>query len=229
MKATKLSITFVTSLALVGTAAADAHKEKMAQADKKPGATPATPASPAKGGGTVAPATPAPPAKGTEAPKKMEIPKPPAELTAMGKTLNGTWKCTGKALDMNTNGMGDMKGTMTFKVDTTLDKWWITGTMKMTGAMPFKGTMYATYDPVTKKWHRMMMDSWGASMTESSDGGTDKVVWTGDGRAPMPGMTTHKTRTTETIVGPKNVKMVGEASMDGGKTWVTGWEADCKK
>lgn len=167
--------------------------------------------------------------KAPEAPKKLEAPKPPQELADMAKQAAGTWKCTGKAAmdpsDMMK--MSDMKMTMTMKLD--LDKWWIKGDMASAGPAPFKGTMYTTYDATAKKWIRVSVDNMGGSETATSMGPKDnKFVWEGDARSPMPGMTAMKTRTTEEV-SAKETKLLGEGSMDGGKTWVMAWEADCKK
>jgi len=186
-------------------------------------ATPATPpaATPAK------PADKAAPPAATTPAKKPEPPKPPAEVGELAKTLAGTWRCTGKAAmdptDMTK--MTDMKMTMTFKVDNTLGKFWINTTLK---SPMFKGTMFTTYDTNKKMWYRVMVDNMGMSQTEWSSGLKDgKVAWEGEMRG-MPGVASMKVRTTETMVSPKEVTMLGEGTMDG-KTWVKGWEASCKK
>ncbi len=161
--------------------------------------------------------------------KKPEMMKPPQELADMAKMAAGTWKCTGKAAmdpsDMSK--MADMKMTMTMKLE--LNNWWIKGDMAAAGPMPFKGTMLTTYDPTAKKWYRVTVDSMGGSEMATSMGPKDnKVVWEGDARSPMPGMAAMKTRTTESM-SPKETTLLGEGSMDGGKTWVKAWEATCKK
>lgn len=168
-------------------------------------------------------AKPAMPAKDAKAaPAKMEMPKPPAEVAQLAKTMAGTWKCTGTMADMaDPSKMNPMKLNMAIKLD--LDKMWIN--VAMTGA--FKGQMFMTYEPTSKKWYRTMVDSWGGSETSWSTGMKDnKAVWEGEGRGM--GMTV-KSRTTEEMVSPKNIKMTGEMSMDNGKKWMTGWTADCKK
>jgi hypothetical protein len=175
-----------------------------------------------------APAQPAK-EKAPEAAKKMEMPKPPTEIAEMAKMAAGNWKCTGKAAMDPTDltKMADMKMTMTMKLD--LGKWWIKGDMNATGGMGFKGTMYTTFDPLAKKWIRLMVDSMGGSETATSTGMKDnKVVWDGEARSPMPGMAAMKTRTTEQM-SAKETTLIGEGSMDGGKTWFKGWEASCKK
>jgi hypothetical protein len=163
-----------------------------------------------------------------EAPKKMEPMKAPQELTDMAKMMVGNWKCTGKAAmdPAKPTEMTDMK--MTMKMKTDLNGWWIVGSMD--SAM-FKGTMYVTYDPTAKKWYSMMMDSMGGSEMTTSMGMKDnKVVWEGEGRSPMPGMTAMKVRETHDMSDMKaGAKMTGEMSMDGGKTWMKGWESTCKK
>jgi len=196
---------------MTGAVLADAHKEKMADPKKAP----------AGAGSAAAAAKPA-----TEAPKKMEMPKPPAEVEALAKVMAGNWKCTGKSADMaDMKTMSDMKIAMAMKLD--MNKWWISGTLKATGKMPFNASMFMTYDTPSKKWYRVMVDNWGGSETAWSTGLKDnKVVWEGEGRSSMGTM---KARTTEDMKGPKEVAMKGEGSMDNGKTWMTMWEATCKK
>lgn len=209
---TNISITLAMALGLTGGALADAHKEKAADMKKAP---------PAAGAAAVKPAGPA---------KKMEMPKPAPEIAEVAKGMVGTWKCTGKAAmnpaDMTQ--MTDMKSTMTFKLDGSLDKFWITGTMVSQGKPSFKGTIYTTYDAAAKKWYRIGVDNMGGSESNWSVGPKDgKMLWEGDMR--MPGMGAMKTRTTETHTKPgKEVSILGEGTMDG-KTWMKGWEATCKK
>lgn len=162
--------------------------------------------------------------KKAEPAKKMEM-KAPAELADMAKMMTGSWKCTGKATDpADMSKMIDMKMAMTMKLD--LDKWWIVTTM--TSPM-FKGVSYTTYDPAGKKWYEFMMDSMGGSEATTSMGVKDnKVVWEGDSRSSM--MPAMKVRNTHDMSTPKEgVKMTGEMSHDGGKTWMKSWEAVCKK
>ena len=201
---------FAISLALVSTVAfADTHSEKK-DAMKKP-----------------AP----PPAKIPEPPKTgMEQPKPPAEVAAMMKAQAGNWKCTGKgAMDPSKpTEMTEFKGT--YKAALDLDKFWIKGEWTGTaGKLKMKGVMYVTYDPASKKWHRVMVDNWGMSGHESSAGlpagATEgKLTWEGESR--MFGQTI-KGRTTEEVAA-KSMKMTAEMSMDG-KKWATGMEMTCTK
>jgi hypothetical protein len=165
--------------------------------------------------------------KAPEPAKKMEMPKPPVELAEMAKTLTGSWKCTGKAAmdPSDPTKMGDATMAMSFKLEPA--KWWIKGEVSgKSGGVAFKGTMFTTYEAASKKWYRVMLDTMGGSETAWSTGMKDgKVVWEGEARGMMSG----KTRTTEDVTNPKDVKMKSEMSMDGGKTWMTGWEASCKK
>ncbi len=171
---------------------------------------------------------PTPAKEAAAAPKKMEPMKAPQELADMAKGMVGNWKCTGKAAMDPTNptAMTDMK--MTLKMSTDMGGWWIKNTMDA-GKM-FKGEEYITYDPTAKKYISMMRDSMGGSEMKTSMGMKDnKMVWEGDARSAMPGMTAAKSRSTVDMTDPKaGVKMMGEYSMDG-KTWMKGWEASCKK
>jgi uncharacterized protein DUF1579 len=176
------------------------------------------------------PATPATTAKKEAAPaaKKPEPMKAPQEIADMAKSMGGSWKCTGKAAmdPANPAAMTDMK--MSLKMTTDLGGWWIKNTMDA-GAM-FKGEEYITYDPTAKKFISLMRDSMGGSETKTSMGMKDnKMVWEGDARSAMPGMTAAKSRSTVDMTDAKaGVKMTGEYSMDG-KTWMKAWEASCKK
>ena len=194
-------------------------------------------AAPARAGDAKVPATPTAAARKapgtTTAPatepraEKPAPPRPPQEIADYVKVMGGTWKCAGKAAmnpaDMTV--MTDVKMTLAMKLD--LDKWWIAGTLTSPAPMKMRGQLFATYDPSMKKWYRTMVDTMGASESTWSDGLKDgKVVWLGEGRGM--GMGAFKIRTTETMVGPKEVTMTGEMSMDG-RTWMTGWTATCKK
>ena len=163
-------------------------------------------------------------AKKAEPPKKMEMPKAPAEVAALAKTLVGTWNCTGSAaMDMaDPTKMTPMKLKMVMKLDA--DKAWITAAMTGSG---MKMNAMTTFDAQSKKWYRILTDSTGGSETAWSAGvQAGKVVW--DGEARGMGMKPWKARTTEDMSNPKEVKMTGEMSMDG-KTWMKSWEASCKK
>jgi hypothetical protein len=208
-------------------------------ADKKaaaaaPAATPA-PAPAAKpeaakpaGGAPVPKMEPVKPAEAKPAePAKMEQPKPAPEVDALYKTLAGSWKCTGSA-SMENGASSPMEYTISFKQD--LDKFWIVANMssKKSKAMPmqYKFTSYTTYDAATKKWNRVMVDNMGGFEQDSSAGLTNgQVLW--EGKAVGMGMS-YTTKHTEQVVGPKEVKMSGQMSVDG-KNWMPMYDADCKK
>jgi hypothetical protein len=175
-------------------------------------------------GDAKAPAPAAPAAK--EAPKKMEPPKAPQEMVDMGKSMGGTWKCTGKALMDPTKPTEMMDMKMTVKMSMDMSNWWMKSTMDAGAA--FKGESYTTYDPTAKKFVQFMRDSAGGSETRTSAGMKDnKMVWEGDSRSSM--MPAMKVRETNDMSDAKaGVKMMGEYSQDG-KTWMKMWEATCKK
>ncbi len=157
-------------------------------------------------------------------PKKMEMPKAPAEVAELAKQLVGTYNCTGSAaMDMaDPTKMTPMKLKMVMKLDA--DKAWITSAMTGVG---MKMNAMTTFDAQSKKWYRILTDSMGGSETSWSAGAqAGKVVWEGEARGM--GMKPWKTRETEDMSNPKDVKMTGEMSMDG-KTWMKSWEASCKK
>ena len=90
-----------------------------------------------------------------------------------------------------------------------------------------KFVMYTTYDATAKKLWRTAVNGRGG---HSSGWGTiadKKTTWEGEAR--WPGGVDVKTRETEEMVSPKEVKIVGEYSKDGGKTWNKDHDASCKK
>lgn len=209
-------ITCATSVAFAqgaGSGAAKAPEAKKDAPKAEPAKKDAPKAEPAKG----APAE----AMKKEPPKKMEMPKPPAEVAEMAKGIAGTWKCTGNLYNPMDGSSMPAKMTMVNKLDA--DKAWIVSTL--TG-LPTKMMMMATYDTNTKKWYRIITDGTGSSDTSWATQSAGKLVWDGEGRGY--GMKPWKSRLTEEPVSPKEVKMMGEMSMDG-KTWAKGWDAVCKK
>jgi hypothetical protein len=192
-------------------------------ASAQPKATPATPATPAAKG---APAMPAPPAAEKKAapPAKPEAPKPPKEIADAIKAMAGTWKCTGTA-EMGGQ-TGDVKATITMRSD--LNGYWMqtsfTGTMaKMP---PMKFTSFTSYDEANKKFYRVMVNAHGGHGTAWGTVADKKISWDGDARWMGQDV---KMRETEEMVSPKEVKVLGEYSKDGGKTWTKDHEATCKK
>jgi hypothetical protein len=164
---------------------------------------------------------PAPEAKPAKPP---EMPKPPQEIADAIKARAGTWKCTGTA-EMGGQ-TGDVKATVTFKTD--LNGWWMqssfTGTMAKMPA--FKFTSFTTYDAAMSKFYRVSMNASGGHSTVWGTVSDKKITWEGDARWRGADV---KVRDTEEMVGPKEVKVLGEASKDGGKTWTKDHEATCKK
>ncbi len=203
----KKLITITAAFAFVGTATADDMAKK--DAPKAPVAKDAKDAKPVA---KVA-AKPAPP--------KFEAPKPPAELTEMGKLMAGNWKCSGKAMMDPAAGMIEFKG-MTIKSTLDLDKFWIKNEMTgQIGPMKMKGTEYITFDASAKKWQRVSVDNTGGWETNTS---TDGKKWDGDMR--MMGMSAKTKANVE--IAAKEFKVTAEMSPDG-KKWMTGFEMACKK
>lgn len=180
---------------------------------------------------TAAPA--AKPAATKPAPAEMPPtpPKPPAEIATSLKQAGARQKCTGSVMG-GADGTTEMpfKGNSTSK--TTLDGWWIqesfTGTAG-TGkaAMKFKMESYRTWDGKAGKWRTASFMNDGQMMVgtaEMKDGKleamSDTSGWMGNGKFREHGdMTDAKA----------GMKMVGEMSMDNGKTWMKVYEMTCKK
>ena len=152
--------------------------------------------------------------------------KPPAELAAMAKMTTGTWTCKGQGLD-HTMKMMDMIGTMKIKLD--VGGWWMHGSFESKmGKEPFQFESFTTFDPASKKWKRVMVESGGGwSSGESAGLQANKVDWD---------LSTHSAmgdamfRDHEDLSDAKaGAKMWGEFSMDKGKTWTKVYEMTCKK
>jgi hypothetical protein len=161
---------------------------------------------------------------------KMEMPKPPAEIAAMMKSMGSNLKCTGTFSAMGTD--MPLKGTMTAKSD--LDGWWVHDSYKATVTGPdkkpqtFKMEGYGTYDATAKKYRRVAVMNDGGLMVSSSDGPDASGHMTGMADTYGPhgqGMM----KETMDMSDPKaGVKMTGEMSMDKGKTWTKVYEVTCK-
>jgi hypothetical protein len=150
------------------------------------------------------------------------MPKAPAELTTVAKAMNGTWKCTGTAMDMAAGKEVPTKATIKNKAD--LDGWWIVSTFAETKKGGFKFTQLTSFDGT--KWSRTMFDNMGGKETAESTGIKDqKMVWEGSSTSSMGTM---KSRHTEEVKGPKEVHMSGEYSQDG-KAWMKAYDVTCKK
>ncbi len=196
----KTLITITAALAFAGTATAD---------DKKPEAPKKAP-------------EPKKEEAKKEAPPKMEAPKPAPELEAMAKTMVGTWKCSGKAMDMTGAAM-EFKG-VTIKQTLDLEKFWIKGEMTgQIGPMKVRNLDYITYDAAQKKWFRMSVDNHGGHETNWS---TDGKTW--DGESVMMGASMKSKATMEVATPGKEWKIGVQLSMDG-KKWAPGFEMTCKK
>ena len=166
---------------------------------------------------------PAPTGPAPVAPKA-EPPKPAQEFTDMAKGMNGTWKCTGQAEIMGE--MKDVKATITHKLD--LNGFWVKSDFTGTAAKlpPMKFTMYTSYDATTKKLWRVQVSAMGNHSTSVGTMADKKVSWEGDAHWMVGDV---KTRGTDEMVSAKEVKVTGEYSKDGGKTWNKDHEATCKK
>jgi hypothetical protein len=159
-------------------------------------------------------------------PAAMPDMKPPAEVAEVAKAASGTWKCKGQGMD-HTMKMADLAGTLKVKLD--LDGWWIHSSFESNmGKEPFHFESFATFDASAKKWKRLMAESGGGWSAGGSDGVKDKKVdWDLTMHSPMGDA---PFRDHEDMSDPKaGVKMSGEFSMDGGKSWIQVYNMVCKK
>ncbi|MEJ7600651.1 MAG: DUF1579 family protein [Kofleriaceae bacterium] len=156
----------------------------------------------------------------------MAMPAAPAEVAAMAKAANGTWRCTGTSPVDEKGTMGKMTATQKTKID--LDKWWITDNFEGTmGKMKFKFVSYTTYDATSKKWRRVMVDNMGGQMVGTSDGLVDgKMTFNMDTMGPHG---SNQMRDHADLTDAKAPKFWGEMTMDKGKTWMKAYEMTCKR
>ena len=152
--------------------------------------------------------------------------KPPTEIADMAKAAGGTWHCKGQGMDHSMK-MQDMTATMKMKV--AMNGWWIQGDFESRmGKEPFQFTSFTTFDPASKKWKRVMVESGGGWSTGESAGLKDgKVEWDLTAHSMMGEM---PFRDHEDITDAKaGAKFWGEFSSDKGKTWTKVYEMTCKK
>ena len=152
---------------------------------------------------------------------------PPAELATVAKMAAGTWHCKGQGMDRSQK-MADLTGTMAIKLD--INNWWLHGTFdsKM-GKESFHFESFSTFNPATKKWTRVMVESGGNWASGESAGEKDhKIDW--ELATHSPAMGDGAFRDHEDLSDPKaGARMWGEFSPDKGKTWVKVYEMACKK
>ena len=230
----KFSITMVALVAMASVAVAQQ------KADPKAGAGSAAPKAPAAGSAAGSAAAKAPAAgsaaagsaAGSAAAAKMEMPKPPAEIKDALKQMGTRQTCTGISWG-GPDGKQEMKTTATGTNALALDGWWIKGstTLKM-GTGKTAGTMkidsYMTWDGKLGKWRSVGMSSDGSLMVGTADYKDGKLESVSDTFGGMMG--NGKWREHGDMTDPKaGMKMSGEMSMDGGKTWTKVYEMTCKK
>jgi hypothetical protein len=122
--------------------------------------------------------------------------------------------------------MAELTGTMKYKL--SLDNWWLQGSFESNmGKEPFHLETFTTFDPASKKWKRVMVETGGGWSSGESAGLTNgKVDWELTSHSPM-GDSMFRDHAE---VDPKaGTKMMGEFSIDKGKSWTTVYEMTCKK
>jgi hypothetical protein len=151
--------------------------------------------------------------------------KPPVELAEVAKAMTGTWHCKGQGADQAMK-MVDMTATLRYKLD--IDNWWMRSSFEKSGKPSFRSESFTTFDPESKKWKRVVVESGGMWSTGESSGMKDnKIEWTLTAHMPTGDM---MFRDHEDVSDPKaGVKMSGELSMDGGKNWLPVYTMACKK
>lgn len=112
--------------------------------------------------------------------KAPEIPKPAPEMAQL-RYFEGSWNCEG-TMQPSPFGPGG-KMTSTVKVHDDMAGFWQSGKIKgsMPNMPPFEGMFHTTYDPVTKQYVMLWVDSMGAWAKSTSKGWVgDKIVYEGE-------------------------------------------------
>jgi len=193
----------------------------------------AAPAAKAPAAGSAAKAPAAGSAAGSAAPAaKMEMPKPPAEIATTLKQMGTRMTCTGTTWG-GMDGKTEMKMKSTGTQALALDGWFIKGSMTITmGEGKNKGTLkidsYMTWDAKAGTWRSVGASNDGAIMVGTSTMKDGKMESMSDMYGGMMG--NGKFREHGDMTDPKaGVKMTGESSTDGGKTWNKVYDMVCKK
>ena len=149
------------------------------------------------------------------------VPAAPApEVSALGKQLAGTWRCKGNA-HRGDGSSAPLAATVTIKLDLG-NAWIVTSLTEKTG--PLRWTEYRTYDPGTRTWTRIQLNSASGYLTATS-AGDQGGTWSWAGTALTRGSSL-QVRDHEQWTG-KSVKLWGEAQI--GATWQALYDVTCKK
>jgi hypothetical protein len=156
--------------------------------------------------------------------KAPEIPKPAPEM-AMLDYFEGTWTCEGQTKDSPFGPGGKITSSAT--IHDAMRGFWQAGEIK--GTMPnmpaFEGRFHTTYDPSTKQYTMLWVDSMGAWARSTSSGWQgDKMVY--EGEMHMGGQ---KAMGRDTFMksGADTMKHSWEMQMDG--KWTPMGDETCKK
>ncbi|HEX4456674.1 MAG TPA: DUF1579 family protein [Polyangia bacterium] len=153
-------------------------------------------------------------------------PKPAPEIAERAKVMAGRWKCEGTSATMDGK-EARFTGSLSSKLE--LDGYWVHESFDGTVAGgKFKFETYATFDASAKKWRNLMLDNWGGSGVGTSEpmkAGKSEVVYETVGLAGKSMVKSH----LDVSDPKKGVRLWGEFSMDGGKTWIKNHDMMCKK
>lgn len=155
---------------------------------------------------------------------QQQAPKPAPEMSQIAN-FEGTWNCSGKALDSPMGPGGSMSGTVEVRRD--LGGFWQSGVVKakMANQPLFEGRFHVTYNPGAKQFVMLWVDSMGGwSRTTSNGWKGDTLIYEGDA---YMGPQTFKSRDTFTRSGAATLKHTWEAQI-GGK-WTPMGEETCTK
>jgi hypothetical protein len=164
--------------------------------------------------------------------KKTGILGPPGipEVVELGKTMSGTWTCDGNLFAPDKKAI-PISGHMTMAVE--LNRVWLhesldAGVGQGSSAMNYKFEAFITFDKATKKWRRVEVDSLGGHTISSADPAKDgKLEWLNESTGADGKVQQQRTHFDGSD--PKQVHVVGEITLDKGKTWIKTADLSCKK
>lgn len=143
-----------------------------------------------------------------------------APLEEAAEALTGTWHCQGAIHGPD----GPSPSEVTLEVALVLDRTWLRSEFRTTsGKHAYAFVSHRTFDPASGHGVNVLVDNQGGHALSRS---TDGKVWTGESHGAMGSM---QIRDTDQLVSPKELRVEGRYSTDGGASFATGYDLSCRK
>ncbi len=161
---------------------------------------------------------------------KSDHPKGVPQVIELAKTMSGTWACDGSLFAPNGKAI-KIAGHMKMALD--VNNAWLHESFDASvdegaAAMSYKFEAFITFDAPMKKWRRIEVDSFGIQTLSSADPTKDgKLEWANESTGPdgKP----QQQRTHFDGSNPSQLHVLGEATLDKGKSWIKTADLVCKK